>query len=110
MRDALRPVYPFVIFDRDKRKNYGRPVRMDVYLVNDTLDDLGEVPLTLTITGPDGKQVAEHRAAREIGPDGPAVHFITVFESPETPGLYTVTLSMKRKGDAFDNVYTFTVE
>jgi hypothetical protein len=110
MRDALRPVYPFVVFDRDRRPSLGAPVRMDVYLVNDTLNDLGEVTLVLTITDEAGRQVAEHHAKQVVGPDGPATHFLTVFESPEAPGAYTVTLRMDHAGDRFDNVYNFRVE
>jgi len=110
LRDAMRPVYPFVVFDRERRRPGGTPVKMEVYLVNDTLDDLGEVTLNLTVDDEAGNLVAEHRAKAPVGPDSTAVHFLTVRESPDATGVYRVTLRMDHAGDRFDNVYTFRVE
>ncbi len=110
LRDALQPVYPFVVLDRDRRKPLGAPVKMEAYLVNDSLVDLGEVPLTLTVTDEAGKLVAEHHGKRAVGPDSPAVHYFTVFESPAMPGVYTVKLRLDHAGRQFENVYTFRVE
>lgn len=110
LRDCFRPVYPFVIFDRDHRGQHDRPIYMDVYLVNDLPASLGKVLLTLTIVDEAGNLVAEHKQEREVGADSPAVHYMTVEESPETPGAYAVTVTMEQEGDRFENMYVFKVE
>jgi beta-mannosidase len=109
LRDAFRPVYPFVLLSADQRRQGGPPLRLEVFVVNDTPDDLGEVPLTLAITDAQGRVVSTNRMSPRVGPDSPAVPCLTLDESPETPGDYTVTLVMDRPGDRFENVYRFAV-
>ena len=47
---------------------------------------------------------------RPPGPDSTAQQVLTVYESPESPGWYRVSLVMDREGDRFENVYGFRVE
>ncbi|HPQ69208.1 MAG TPA: glycoside hydrolase family 2 TIM barrel-domain containing protein [bacterium] len=110
MRDAMRPVYPFCLLSADKRKQHARPIQIDVFMVNDTRDDLGEVTLDLRIADGAGREVAHFTPRASVGPDSEAVHFLTAHESPEEPGEYTVTLTYAKGKDTFANVYTFTVE
>lgn len=110
MRDAMRPVYPFCLLSADTRKMLGKPVRIDVFMVNDTREDLGEVTLDLRITDGAGREVAHFTPRASVGPDSEAVHFLSVHESPEQPGDYAVTLTLAQGKERFENVYTFTVE
>ncbi len=110
LRDAFRPIYAFLILDADVRRRGGKPLRIDAYAVNDTPIDQGEAALTLTIADAEGRVVAEHRAVVRLDADGPAVHCLTVDESPEQPGVYSARLTMDRPDDRFENVYHFTVQ
>lgn len=110
LRDAMRPIYAFAILDADSRKADGLPLRIDVYIVNDTLSDPGEIPISLTITDPNGKKISEHWAKTKVGPDSPALHALTVFDASKTPGTYNAVVVMDRPDDRFENAYTYEVE
>jgi len=107
---AFRPVYAFVIMDQPVRQAKDRPLRLEAYLVNDTKEDLGEVPLTLTVTDARGRLVNRQQARPMVGPDSPAIQALVLEESPAEPGTYTVTVAIDRPDDHFENVYTFDVE
>ena len=110
LRDAFRPVYAFLLLSAAARRPGGAPIRIEAYVVNDTEADLGTVNLQLLVADAEGRVVAEHRAAVRVGADCPAVPALTVDESPERPGRYTVTLTMERADDRFSNIYHFQVE
>jgi beta-mannosidase len=110
LRDAFRPVYAFLLLSAASRRPGAAPVQIEAYVVNDTAEELGSVDLRLTVTDEGGILVAEHRAAVRVGADSPAIPALTVDESPERPGRYTVTLTMDRPGDRFVNTYHFQVE
>lgn len=110
LRDAFRPVYAFLLLSAAARRPGGAPIRIEAFVVNDTEADLGTVNLQLLVADAEGRLVAEHRAAVRVGADSPAVPALTVDESPERPGRYTVTLVMERPDDRFINTYHFEVE
>ncbi|MDP8222984.1 MAG: glycoside hydrolase family 2 TIM barrel-domain containing protein [Candidatus Lernaella stagnicola] len=109
LQKAMRPVYAFVAMDRPIRKTHGKPLQIEAYVVNDTLEDLGALGLTLTVTDASGSHVAEHHFSANVGPDSPAIHLATIDESPESPGTYTVTISIDGDEESV-NIYTFQVE